>query len=510
MVLERTRSNRRPAGYTALLERYGIQGVRNWHRSFIVDGVTRHVTTGPAGVDEAYPVTYWPDETPGDHLEFALKYDGTNLVLLATLFAAIPVDAIVEYIQSTPTGKYARRIWFLYEMMTGDRLPLANVSSGNYVDLLEADEYFVIDAEAATKVRRQRINNNLLGTKGYCPMVRKTETLNRFIAKDLSARSKEIVSAYLPELLKRALSYLYRKETKSSFEIERIAPSSSKTERFVSLLRSAVTDNLCTKSHLVDLQNQIVDPRFRDTEYRSNQNYIGQSVNWGNERVHYVCPRPEDVRDLMFGLIALNERVDCESIHPVLHATMISYGFVFIYPFEDGNGRIHRLLIHNILARRCFVPPGAIFPVSAVMLKRPAEYDASLEAFSRLVMEMVEYSLDDQGKMIVTNDVGAWYRYPDMTPQTEALFGFIEQTIEVELVNELAFLECYDTTKTAMQEVVDLPDRDLDLFIRCCLQNNGKLSNRKQSARFSKLSDDEIQRLEAAVATGYPEKPSSR
>jgi len=57
---------------------------------------------------------------------------------------------------------------------------------------------------------------------------------------------------------------------------------------------------------------------------------------------------------------------------------------------------------------------------------------------------------------------------------------------------------------------VDLPDRDIDLFIRCCLQNNGKLSNRKQSARFFKLSDDEIQRLEAAVAAGYPETPSSK
>jgi len=51
---------------------------------------------------------------------------------------------------------------------------------------------------------------------------------------------------------------------------------------------------------------------------------------------------------------------------------------------------------------------------------------------------------------------------------------------------------------------------DIDLFIRCCLQNNGKLSNRKQSARFFKLSDDEIQRLEAAVAAGYPETPSSK
>jgi Fic family protein len=47
---------------------------------------------------------------------------------------------------------------------------------------------------------------------------------------------------------------------------------------------------------------------------------------------------------------------------------------------QDGNGRIHRFLIHNILARRKFTPEGLMFPVSAVMLKNPADYDASLEA----------------------------------------------------------------------------------------------------------------------------------
>jgi len=85
----------------------------------------------------------------------------------------------------------------------------------------------------------------------------------------------------------------------------------------------------------------------------------------------------------MRGLLACHRRMEMGRVPPVVHAAVVSYGFVFLHPFLDGNGRIHRFLIHNILARRGFTPPGAIFPVSAAMLNRPKEYDESLEAFSR-------------------------------------------------------------------------------------------------------------------------------
>jgi hypothetical protein len=189
----------------------------------------------------------------------------------------------------------------------------------------------------------------------------------------------------------------------------------------------------------------------------------------------------------------------------MLHAAVVGYGFVFVHPFGDGNGRIHRLLIHNILARRGFVPSGMVFPVSAVMLKRPSEYDASLEAFSKPILQLADYELDDSGRMTVRNGgvLAPLYRYPDMTAQVEGLFAFIEQTVETELTQELLFLASYDRTKRAMQEVVDLPDRDLDLFIRLCLQNQGKLSKAKRDSTFRALKDDEVAQLERCVCDGY-------
>jgi len=144
-----------------------------------------------------------------------------------------------------------------------------------------------------------------------------------------------------------------------------------------------------------------------------------------------------------------------------------------------------------------------MFPISASMLKNPADYDASLKSFSRHLMALVEYSLDEEGRMTVHNDTAKWYRYIDMTPQVEALFKFIDQTIEMELARELAFLANYDETKKAIQEIVDMPDRKIDLFIRFCLQNNGRLSARKRTSHFDFLSDEEIARMEQAVLAAY-------
>ena len=491
----------RRAGYCELADRYGLAVIPNWHESFVATSGTHRIDATPGAVRETYPPTYWPGEGLGDHLEFALKYDGTNLGILDRVFRAMDAKEFESHIRSRPTGKYARRLWFLYELLTGHRLSLDNLKRGNYVDLLVPEDYYTVTP--ARQVRRQRINDNLLGDGRFCPVVRRTETLRAFEDADLRSRCQDVVGSYPSELLRRALSYLYTKETKSSFEIEHIQPSASRTERFISLLHLAEEEDFCEKPRLVDLQNRIVDRRFAEDDYRKKQNYVGQTVAWQRERIHFACPKPEDVADLMAGLIASHQRMAGDDVHPVVHAATVAYGFVFLHPFEDGNGRIHRFLIHNILARRGFTPEGLMFPVSAAMLKSPADYDASLEAFSKALMPLVEYELDEEGRMTVLNDTAVRYRFIDMTAQAEALFAFIERTIETELLDELRFLANYDRTKAAIQAIVDLPDRQIDLFIRFCLQNHGRLSGRKRSTHFDFLTDEEVLKMEQAVQAAY-------
>ncbi|MDY6794174.1 MAG: Fic family protein [Actinomycetota bacterium] len=498
---EQHTSNDRLAGYAFLIERYDLDVIPNWHRSLVATRGVHRISLREGVIEEVYPNKYWPGDTLGDHLEFALKYDGTNLEILACLFQKAASKDLLGYIRSKPTGKYARRVWFLYEFLTGAALPLADLERGNYVYLLEPDKYYTI--APVRRVRRQRVNDNLLGDSRFCPIVRRTDALRDFEAIDLPGRCREVMSGHSPELLNRALGYLYTKETRSSFEIERIKPTSTRTERFVALLQMAEQEDFCQKPRLVEAHNRIVDARFRDSEYRPSQNYVGETVAWQEEKIHFVCPKPEDLADLMDGLLASHARMDTGGVYAVVHAAAVSYGFVFLHPFEDGNGRIHRFLIHNILARKGFTPEDLMFPVSASMQKNAAEYNASLEAFSRHIRTLVEYSLDEDGLMTVYNDTAIWYRYIDMTIQTEALFRFIDQTIETELAGELAFLVNYDTAKKGIQEIVDMPDRRIDLFIRFCLQNNGRLSSRKRASYFAALSDEEITRMEEVIQSVY-------
>ena len=95
-------------------------------------------------IKEIYPLKYWPGEQPGDQLEFVLKYDGINIGILASLFEKMTEQDFPEYVRSKPTGKYARRLWFLYEFLTGKLLVLKDLKQGNYIDLFEPEKYYTI------------------------------------------------------------------------------------------------------------------------------------------------------------------------------------------------------------------------------------------------------------------------------------------------------------------------------------------------------------------------------
>jgi hypothetical protein len=498
-----TGESRQAAGYLLLQQRHDLAALPHHVESFIRQGVRQtHLT--PEKRTEFYPRNYWPGENDFEHLEFALKHEGLHLQLLRVLLPRLPAAEITAYVRSKPTSIYARRIWFLCEEFSGRQLDLPDVTQGNYVDLLDDRDYHTGPAVRAT---RHRVNINLLGTLAFSPMVRRTKTLKAAEAKNLEQRCRKVIAAIPPELYARALQFLYTKETKSSYAIEREKPDHKRSQKFADALREATQRDYLLPDTLVALQHTIVDSRFANRGWRdtvNEQNYVGRSVGMSGEEVHFVAPRPQDLAELMPAFLDSSRRILNSGGHPVIAAAVIAYPFVFLHPFSDGNGRLHRFLIHYVLSRRRFAPAGVVFPISATMLHRAADYDATLESFSRPLLPLVEYELDPRGRMTVLNDTRDFYRYVDCTVIAEILFSFVEDTIEKELPSEIQFLQQYDAARQLMRDVVDLPNRHADLFLRLCLQNNGKLSQAKRRMEeYGRLTDAEVAGLETAVAEAF-------
>jgi len=481
-------------GFTWLQEKLNIRGFRLTHESYI--GTTDKIELSSTNAivrtfKSKYDVKI---DSPISHLEFALKYDDLDLAFIKEVFTAIGHKEIESYTKVNPNRKYPRIIGYLYEF-TGAKPIEVNVTTTQYVDVLDSSRYITGNI---TKISKWKVNDNLLGREQFCPIIRRTTELSELLGWNIKEAIENLKHEYSPEIFKRASYYLYKKETKSSSEIEKEKPSQDRIERFIDLLEEAGQksfEETLSEKELVRLQNVIVDPRYADGGYRNFQNYVGQTMRDFTQRIHFVCPPPQFVRSLMQGIVDLNNK--SEAIETIIKAAMVSFGFVYIHPFEDGNGRIHRFLIHDILVRDGIVPNGLIIPVSAQILAHMDEYDVVLELLSKFIERKVKYEIDDSGEMTVKNpsDIEALYRFPDLTNHTVFLAKAIQSTILEDVPEELLFLQCYDELKNDIRSIVDMPDKKIDRMILFLHQNNGKLSSRKHRF-FKELSDNEIEQME--------------
>src|SRR5665811_1126701 len=132
-------------GYAYLVELYGLDVFPHHCKSFISEKGPRRTAERGGTVCNIFPEGYFPGESTGEQLEFALKYEGINLQLLVFLFEKINPGEICEFVKKKPTGKYTRKIWFLYEFLTGEKLGLEDLKAVRYVDLLEEDAYYAAD-----------------------------------------------------------------------------------------------------------------------------------------------------------------------------------------------------------------------------------------------------------------------------------------------------------------------------------------------------------------------------
>ena len=253
---------------------------------------------------------------------------------------------------------------------------------------------------------------------------------------------------------------------------------------------------------LLRLQEIVIgDGRFISMGWRKEGGFIGVHDRSANTPIpDHISARWEDIPALITGLIDTDRILAEGSYDPVLAASIIAFGFVFIHPFEDGNGRIHRYLIHHVLAEKGFAPPGIVFPVSAVILERIDEYRRTLEAYSKPRLSLIEWEPTPSGNVKILNETIDLYRYFDATRQAEFLYECVQQTVEKTLPEEVAYLERHDRMKNFIAERFDMPDKLTETLIAFLRQNRGKFSKRARTKEFSKLTEKEAAMLEEKFA----------
>lgn len=487
-------------GYSALLEHYELECPPP-RKLTAIAAVGQKTTLAMEGVEwlllprgSRFRV---PDK-PIEHLGVALKHEGVDLRVLSRLFKLDIENDLAEFVDGNRAGIYTRKAWFLYEWMTGRKLRIEEPYGVQYVPVLDPNLYVT---RRPTRSSQHKVDNNLPGVREFCPLIRRTERLAPDRVADLAREAREMVSGADPAVLRRAVGFMLLNESKGSFGIEGETPPRNRLERWGRLIAEAKGIELSTAT-IVELHRTLFDSKQEMVAYglRQEGGFVGRHDPRDQSPLpDHVSARHDDLPSLLDGIVAAFNLLKKSKFDPVLTAASIGFGFVFIHPFEDGNGRLHRFLFQKALVDMGFNPEGVVLPVSAAILEDLLGYRNALEDYSIPTLPFIEWEATPKGNVHVTNETDFLYRYFDATRQAEYLVDRIERTIRFALPAELAYLHSFDEAKRRLAEVMDMPDRLASLFIQFCAQNQGKLSSRKRQDYFPELDDNDLGRLEAAV-----------
>lgn len=478
-------------GYGAIIRSYKLPVPMPFQLALISEKHRQYVTDQW----QVFTPRHKPGESLYAHLVFALKYEGVNLLFFKKLFEILEPSEIIDWIKNEPQSQYSRRIWFLYEWLMQVILDTPDLNEGNYIPLINEDLQYANPSSINSK--RHRIKNNLTGNVNFCPIIFKTEKTDRYIGENLSAKTDKVISGVHKDILLRTSAFLLLKDSKASFNIEGEQPSHTRALRWGKAIGQAGINPLSI-DELLRLQQIVIDnARFIHMGLRTEGGFIGEHDRDTGEPIpDHISARWQDVEILLEGMIEADRLLEKNGFNPVLLATMIAFGFVFIHPFEDGNSRIHRYLIHHILASTRYTPQGIIFPVSAAILDRIEDYRKVLESYSQPLLDFIDWRKTPGNNVEVLNNTIDYYRYFDATKQAEFLFECVDYTINKTIPEEVKYLRSYDEMKFWLDNRFQMPDKTIALLIYFLNQNNGKLSKRAREKEFALLSDSEINEIE--------------
>ena len=255
-----------------------------------------------------------------------------------------------QYIQNSPELEDFNQFSFVeinkaqYYRTTGDRKYVTIINGDDLIDVIypaydDHDVTLEFIVRNINQLRESLNKRNLL-----------TETILRSISHFRlewgmllpgTTESEEYTIGATKQILIEGLS------EKNTFRKHDLSNSNNK---IISIVREFIDNNVLTKEVLIDLNSSItgIQRGYRNVPITVYQRIVSDFSFTPSKDI------PERIEKLLKWYQQYSSQAD---FHPLLLAAIFHYEFVAIHPFEDGNGRVARMLTSMILLRNKIPPP---------------------------------------------------------------------------------------------------------------------------------------------------------
>lgn len=500
-------SRSRLAGYAALMEGLGARAPAPARPSVVSEDKIKPDVGSNHSLRQGFrvwPASYGPAEDTFDgHLEFALKNERTDLLALKRILDRVPGIVMEDFVRAAPTGGLRRKGWFLFEWLTGRKLDLPDAEAGKVVAAIDPEAFHVAEG---TVSRRHRVLDNLPGVPGYCHLVGVEAGLGDVTAEKVAGRIAGMRTSVGEDMLARVSRRLLLKDSKSTYQIEQENPGPDALQKWSEAVAAAGRGPL-TEKRLLEMQELIVkDKRFITVGRRKDGVFLGDRVNDVPDP-KWIGARPEDFDALMDGFFAMNERLGRDGVHPVVHAAVVSFGWIYGHFLEDGNGRTGRFALQSVLAARGMAAGGVTLPVSKSIWNDIDGYHRVFQKNDGAKMPFIDWRPTPSGNVEVLNDTRDLYAYGDMTGEAAFIGKRVAATLLKDFPEEIEEVVKRDRAVEGLKRIVEMPDSKAELFAMFVSQNGGTLSRNRRKKDFNLLDDHEVEAMEDVVRDVYDLEP---
>lgn len=245
-----------------------------------------------------------------------------------------------------------------------------------------------------------------------------TDILNYKVGKDVSDQIGKDATEI--ENYKDALGYCLKEAEAHNFQL---------------------TNSLIKNIQYIILNNSSGKDKLKG-EFKKKQNYIGNKYN--NE-IAYTPVSHLHTEEYMTNLIQfINEE---DTINPLIKVAIIHAYFELIHPFEDGNGRVGRILV-PLLLKKYNVLSTPYFYISYYLSQNRERYISSLESISRdldwkpWISFFIE-ALQNQTEILIN----MLRRLKEIRLSTETKINELKSQFSIQIVNFMFKRIKFTTTK---------------------------------------------------------------